>query len=159
MIDLLYHRFIDSPVHCLDSLIHDSLLIHWFTFSSQHFIQSLVRWFIDSPIHWFIGSLVGWFIGSLLRCFIGSLLNWFVDSLLHRFIGSLVPSLSCDGILSCHVIGMSTATSSFVLMCTSQLQLLIASAVQKHSYRPLTFSRFLFSKLPPGVCRALSGSL
>ena len=96
-------------------------------------------------MHWFTDSLIHWFIGS---CFVASFIHWFIDSLIRRIIGSLVHwfiRLVVPGFV--HVI--SLAPQPPFRWCTSQLQHLVASASQK-KHRPLiSYSHFIFSKLPP----------
>jgi hypothetical protein len=96
-------------------------------------------------MHWFTDSLIHWFIGS---CFVASFIHWFIDSLIRRIIGSLVHwfiRLVVPGFF--HVI--SLAPQPPFRWCTSQLQHLVASASQK-KHRPLiSYSHFIFSKLPP----------
>ena len=79
--------------HFIDSL-HS--LVHGFN-------DSLIHWLNDSLIHHFPDSLfIGWFSDSVIQC---ALTPWFYGSLAHP--------VSCAWILSCHSIGISTATCSF----------------------------------------------
>ena len=76
-------------------------------------MYSLVHWTINSLTHCFIDSLIS------IHSFIGywftdSSIHWSIGSLHHWFIGSWVHSDSCAWILSCHLIGISTAICSFV---------------------------------------------
>ena len=109
-IDLLIHCFTESSIqwfigslsHIADALIH---MTHWFT----GFIVSLMSWFIGLLIHRFIGSLVASFIASVAS-FIYLLLHWFII---------MIHSLSCARILSCHVIGISTAIAHSLMHLTT----------------------------------------
>ena len=165
----LNHRFIDSWVHCcIDSQNHC-----WFIDSSAHyFIQwctgSLIQWFISSLnilalIHWIIDSLVRWYIESSIHWFIDLLnhrsidslnhsessVRWFIDSIKswnHWFIDSSAHEFTFS-LIHCHFIRISTTICSFVVApCTFSRSLIL----HRKNFRPLvSYSHFLFSKLPP----------
>ena len=125
-------------------------LLHWFTESSlRWFIE---YWFTESTVlHWLIDSLIHWFLDSLIHMFIRSLGGWFVSqccitSLIYWIIGSFTQ-LRTGSLMSFH---WDLNHHFLIRWCTSQLQPLMVSVFQKLSYRPLiSYSRFLFSKLPP----------
>ena len=113
-IDSLNFRIDGSLTHwLLDSLPH-WFVIGWFVVSLTHWIvQSLVHEITDSLLHWIIELANHCFFDSLICGFI-EVIHWFIDSLVHRFIPSVLRSFSCALILSCHIIGSSTAICSFV---------------------------------------------
>ena len=139
---LLTHSFtIDLLIHCVVASLFTDSLIGW-----------LADWWIMDE--WVDGWMDRWILVSLIHWFTGSSIQW----LIHGFIGSLIHSICCAWIISCPVIGTTTAICSFVdaLQNFNDSLLLHLKSLPIGHLLPIVMS--CVRNFRPGACRALPGS-